>query len=273
MGGSSPGRLASAWARRGYSGPVGNPVDFDAPPVVEVLIGVAFHPVDGLGSYRSGPLLSRWQRDNPKLSEHPELPPVDDLGGAPATFVRFGQPSSTRLWFEFDDGFLVQLQSDRLVVNWRAAANRAYPRYPAVRTRFAHAWQDLLGTLGASPRVIQVEVTYVNLAAHRAEEVFTGWASTLLLQQASGHHLISSDTGVPLAGTQKAVRRTTVQTSSGPPPETRLTLSVFAEVSDSTQLMKPVDAARSHIVERFRDVTTAKMHEEWGCRCGDHVDR
>ncbi len=178
-----------------------------------------------------------------------------------------------RLWFEFEDGFLIQLQSDRLVVNWRAGDDRSYPRYPAVRKRFVSAWQDLLETLEAPPQVTQIEVTYVNLVTHGAGDVFTGWGSTPLLQQTSGQQQVSSDTHVPLGGTQRAVRRTAAQATSGPPPETRLTLSVFAEVTDTAQLMEPVDAARWHIVERFRDVTTAKMHEEWGCQDDDHADR
>ena len=267
-----PGRPLTCRRHR-YSGTVGKPVDFDTPPVVEVLIGVAFQPIEGLGSYRSGSLLDRWQQDRPRVSEQPELPPVHDLGGGPAAFVRLGPPSSTRLWFEFEDGFLIQLQSDRLVVNWRAGEGRSYCRYPAVRERFTSAWQDLVDTLGKTPHVTQVEVTYVNVATHSADEVFKGWSATPLLQQTIGQHLVNSDTPVALDGTRRAARRTTVQTNTGQPSETRLTLSIFAEVSDTAQLMEPVDAARWHIVERFRDVTTAKMHEEWGCRNNDHAYR
>lgn len=246
-------------------------VSFDFPPVVEVLVAVAFDSVDGLGSYMAWPLLQQWSETYPQVSEQPALPPVEPLGQAPSAFIRVGPSTPNRLWFEANDGFLIQLQADRLVVNWRAGEGRVYPRYGELRSRFQQAWHDLTAAIPADQlHVRQTEVTYVNAAPHPPESVFQGWGSMPIMAQAAGLQAISTRTPVKLSGVAAAVRHTGVQGELGESARTTLTLSVLAEVGTATEVQPTADASRWHIVERFRDITTIQMHELWGCQCDDH---
>ncbi len=240
------------------------PVNFSNPPVAEVLLGVAFDPVDGLSSYLSGALFDRWRADYPTVTQQPELPPPVNLDSGPGAFLRLGPPVATRLWFmAADGGFLVQVQPDRLVVNWRTGAGREYPRYPAVRERFVSAWRDVCAVAGRQPRVFQAEVTYVNLTPHPLDDVLEGWGATLLFDQDNGGQTANTEAKIELPNLSvPAMRRTVAQSMQSEP--TRIAFSVFTQITDQTQVMDAVDSSRRHIVERFKQVTTQKMHDEWG---------
>lgn len=77
-------------------------------------------------------------------------------------------PPAGRLWFVSRDGAsLVQLQPDRLYVNWRSTeAASAYPRWAHVRDTFAERLHDVFEFVhlaeGRVPAIGQVEVTYIN---------------------------------------------------------------------------------------------------------------
>jgi hypothetical protein len=100
-----------------------------------------------------------------------------------------------RYWFLTRDGSeLVQVQQDRLAVNWRdGESGSPYPRYPAMRQVFAERFADLEAFAiqeGTGPvRVQQAELSYVNAVGsgatgtHRLDRVLSTWRT------AAGHHL------------------------------------------------------------------------------------
>lgn len=240
------------------------PVNFRNPPVAEVAIGFAFDRVEGLSSYLSGALLERWRSEYPNVSQQPELPPPVNLDSGPGAFFRLGPPVATRLWFAATDGgFLLQVQPDRLVANWRTGPGREYPRYPAVRERFVAAWRDVCEVASLEPRVFQTEVTYVNLTPHPLGEVLEGWSATVLFDQDNGSQTANTEATIELPNlSAPAMRRTVAQ--SAPSAPSQVALSVFTQVIDQTQVMVSVDLSRRHIVERFKQMTTQRMHDEWG---------
>lgn len=242
-------------------------VSFRNPPVAEVLIGVTFRPVPGLGSYRAWPLFERWKASYPLPTEQPELPPQDHPSGQPGTFIRLGAPS-TRLWFESPtDGFLIQLQADRLVVNWRAGDQQfTYPRYPALRSRFESAVSDLKGELSQGEFVPSlVEVTYVNSIPHPPRHVLQGWSELVVMHQETGVQGATSESEISLGGLSGlARRREAVQGILDNGGQTHFASTILVPITEDSQLMTAADAARQHIVERFRDVTTPAMRREWG---------
>jgi hypothetical protein len=73
-----------------------------------------------------------------------------------------------------DEAELLQLQHDRLILNWRRLGEGAYPSYEALRARFSARWQEFLGAIADAGHVRPtiVEVTFVNTLPATA-----GWAA------------------------------------------------------------------------------------------------
>lgn len=241
-------------------------VNFTDPPVVEVALSVQFEPVEGLSSYRSGALYERWRADFPHVSQHAEVAPMPAFDTEDdAVFLMVGAgPTGSRLWFETPERtFLLQLQSDRLTVNWRRFADAPYPRYPAVRERLVAAWGDLTETVGATPRVGQVEVSYVNMIARSADEVLLGWDNPTC-RQSDGQFRAMFEQSVDLADAVRATRQTTLAGRYGEPAQTQLTLVVRAIPTTQAHPMAAIDACRADVVARFKEITAVALHQEWG---------
>lgn len=242
-----------------------SPVNFDDPPVVEVALSVQFAPIPGLSSYRSGTLYSKWASEYPNVTQQPELPPMPPLEGSEGLFIQLRVAPGARLWFEAAArDYLIQVQDDRLAVNWRRVGEVAYPRYVQVRERFTSAWGDLRALVGAGDSgVSQVEVSYVNLVPRAPDVVLAGWQNPVC-SQANGRFTAQYEEEVRLGSSSRARRVTTLVGAYGERPETRLTLTVRAEPDDTSEPLSAIDAARAHIVGRFRKITDSAMHKEWG---------
>lgn len=155
-------------------GEIGTLPDFEAPPVVEVVLSVGFQPLDRLGVITQAELWRTKFRDSlPKVEEQPpyEIPieSIGSTGDLPAiSFQLLRTVPLPRLWFLDDTGSqLVQIQNNWLARNWRRVQFlQDYPRYPAMRTSF---WNDLETLQGyvldngmGSINPTQCEVTYIN---------------------------------------------------------------------------------------------------------------
>jgi uncharacterized protein (TIGR04255 family) len=142
------------------------------PPVVEVVLSVAFEPIQGLRIIQFGDL---WREHFSSLTEVEEKPPIEmpverfDLTGGPTvSFTMMQDVPLPRLWFQNDVRTqLVQVQNNFLARNWRKSENSAdYPRYPALRELFALDMERLnefltkrrLGDFAPT----QCEITYIN---------------------------------------------------------------------------------------------------------------
>lgn len=103
--------------------------DFTKPPVVEVVCGVLFVPPGGFMLPHIGRFSERLGDEFSKITEVNSLPPViETFKDRPQNWV-FGPPPLPRVWFENAAGDqVVQLQRDRLLVNWKKTApEHAYP--------------------------------------------------------------------------------------------------------------------------------------------------
>lgn len=142
--------------------------DFTKPPVVEVVCGVLFDPPGGFMLPHIGQFSKRLGHEFPKISEVNSLPPVvETFKDRPQNLV-FGRPPLPRVWFENTAGDqLVQLQRDRLLVNWKKTTpEHAYPRFPAVNAAFEKHLElfnaFMTETFGQAPPHRQYELTYIN---------------------------------------------------------------------------------------------------------------
>ena len=82
--------------------------------------------------------------------------------------VELGGAMLPRLWMVNDnDTRLIQVQPDRLVVNWRkVGGDDVYPRYEAIREQFTAVVDKFSAFLAEQEldelRVNQCEITYIN---------------------------------------------------------------------------------------------------------------
>ena len=119
---------------------------FRKPPVSEVALGVQFPSI--LNPVHLGLYYQRVKSRFPKIQmQSPVLPVFETFGtsGSPGTQFAFTHGMQPRMWFLSDDeNFLIQLQSDRLLVNWRSGAQAApYPHFDAVQAVFTNALDEL----------------------------------------------------------------------------------------------------------------------------------
>ena len=259
--------------------------DFADPPVVEVALGVQFQPPVELSPLDLGPLRERWRDRFPRLEQQPPLPPVVEAERASQLGVQVvvGAAPMVRQWFLAEEGReLIQLQQDRLIVNWRDVDGQVpYPRYEHVAALFAEASEALWNFLAEQnlpqPSVTQAEVNYIN--AIRVPDglgdlgrVFSWWSSPA----EHGHQL-----GNPEEATAGMIFRVR-DMGSGPvrmyvdvqPADTTqgrvllMTLTVRGAPADTSRVsaIEFMGQGRAHIVNGFSEMTTAEMHEVWGRR-------
>lgn len=120
---------------------------FVRPPLDEVAADLQFTPLP-IKATDIGALHSLILDHYPHSVDVPPLFPSFETGGSPP-MLPFALNGSggllPRTWFmSSDDEHVVQLQADRLIVNWRLRpAGGVYPRYPEVRRRFVAAHEAL----------------------------------------------------------------------------------------------------------------------------------
>ncbi len=147
--------------------------DYEKPPVIEVVVGAQFGAIEGFQAPHLGFFWQKIRDDYPKVeTTMPLANMVERFETVPpteSTQVDFlTAPPLPRTFFIDDtDSWLVQLQPDHLVQNWRKTDQMTeYPRFPAVLQRFLAAWKTLQGFCDEQgfeqPQINQLEVTYIN---------------------------------------------------------------------------------------------------------------
>ena len=136
------------------------------PPVFEAVIGIEFVPVT-MGIMRLAAIAALWEETYPIVQENPALPPSVAQGQQEFRFDLAPSGAPVRLWMATESGeYLIQVQNDRLLLNWRKRGNGVYPRFEVVRDRFSRVVDDFfayLASVGEPPvNVIGTEFTYFN---------------------------------------------------------------------------------------------------------------
>lgn len=264
--------------------PPSDPVlpEFDAPPVVEVALGVQFQPIFGLRPIELATLREQWRGEYPLVQEQPPLPSQIEAATAGPSQVQFvlGPAIQARLCFlNEQQTLLLQLQHDRLVVNWRQATpGTAYPHYPYVRELFEDRFIEVqrfvaerqLGELV----VTQVELTYMNAIEAegdqlgRLDRVLRNW------HPPTSSHLgepeqIRTALVFPVPDTGRPPVRMYVSVDPAQRPDGRPVLfftitlrgAPTAEGLDGT--LEFLDQAHVHVVRSFTELTPETMHNIW----------
>jgi uncharacterized protein (TIGR04255 family) len=174
-----------------------------------------------------------------------------------------------------NSGRLIQVQRDRLIVNWRKEAESSvYPRYSSLRAELeqrATQFSEFLASQQQSPlKPNAIEVTYVN------QIPLTGESSNLsdivsMLQHPPGNVgspaetnlSVRFDVSAPLERESAVLVINAQRSSVVDPPLAVLQLSCNTPVRDFSDAFEALDRARYHLVHSFHDITTDKMHEKW----------
>lgn len=142
---------------------------YKSPPVIEVLIGAQFQQPKGFTSAHLGLFWDKLKSDYPRISLAHPLPPLGHGTEAIVPQIEISSvPPMPRFFCEGEpSNWLVQLQDDRLIQNWRRITDDdEYPRFPAVKLKF----DELISKFEEfcieqnleRPDFTHFEVTYVN---------------------------------------------------------------------------------------------------------------
>jgi uncharacterized protein (TIGR04255 family) len=261
--------------------------EYDNPPVVEVVISLQFKPLEHLRAAHFGVFWQSLKSEGfSKVEDHGELAPAIETYETPsATPIGIvlrsfdDAPPLPRVWFlDEEQNQLVQLQRDRLVVNWRKPDKLAtYPHYSQIIKRFKFALTALhnfveseqLGVIAP----VQCEITYINHVqasadAFRTVTVWTNEYSDDYLSDPedvafSIRYRMNDEAGKTLGRLHVAFQPAFQRSDRQPLVLLQLTARGKPEPEDSEGIFQLFDHQHEWIVRGFTSLTTEKMHKEW----------
>jgi uncharacterized protein (TIGR04255 family) len=249
---------------------------FEHPPVIEVAVGVHFLQLPGLNTVALVRLADRWHERYPKVQEQPALPPAAP-GGQVFTFQVQNSPPPQRFWLLTDnESLLVQIQYDRLLLNWRRVDDDdAYPRYGKLRQDFSKLWSEFVdyvasGDFGAlQPNL--AEVTFFNrIPASSASAV------PAAIDALNPHWVLDGQQATTLQ-----IERAIVDSVGGQSGQQNIALGyrpefgfiqleiasrvrIDAEANDLAAILSALDEAHDVDVLTFDEITTDAAQTAWG---------
>lgn len=248
--------------------------EYDSPPVVEVALTVQFEDSFDMDEATVDALAKAW----PEYElERRAVLPVIGLEPSPTDRPDDGAELE-RLWLSAKDGQqVVQIQHDRLAVNWkRDSLDETYPRFTWLRDFFLDAWHrfNQVSSIELCPDICQV--LYVNHIGAESgwhgvgdtSEILTSWrgdTSDEFLPEpeiaATYLHYHIPDPGQWLDIEAGPIR---------PAEDEDRVLAIYVASrgwTDSPDLdgaLAVLDLAHEWIVRGFTSVTTTAAHQRWG---------
>ncbi len=142
---------------------------FRKPPVIEAYCAVYFRDLMDLNAPHLGAFWEPIRGEFPFTETQPALPPLF-MSNPVGTGVLFQSPSMDfpRSWFlSKDKTILIQIQRDRLIVNWRKTdEDSAYPSFDTVKQKFDTVFglfKSVINTqLAGEIHITGIETGYVN---------------------------------------------------------------------------------------------------------------
>lgn len=261
--------------------------------MAEVVLSVQFG-ADTVDLEALGLFAHRVRPELPVRQQQPMVPPmVENFDSPPvgAGFeIRFDVPMALpNTWFLSEDGVqLVQLQHDRLTLNWRELDHPvAYPRYEALRARFEGLLamlEECVEEAGKKAGINLCEVTYVNPIEHanpgsghadlakiinrvrsRPRNAYLPEAEDAQLQarwRIPAEELGRS--GLPAGRLYLAASPALRPPTNTPIYMINLTGRVIPSSDDPSTALDALDVAHKWVVLGFKDLTTPAMHRRWG---------
>ena len=256
--------------------------EYERPPVVEVALAIQLEAAIGYRSLDLANIARHWANEFPKIEERHPLPKMGfGSESLDMTFDVSDETETPRLWLQNDAGDrVVQLQQDRIVVNWkRGTGDDTYPRYASIREALRDAWQRMTAAvieLGFDmPQPSICEAQYINhLGAdqgwHSTEDtarLIAPWNGTMSddFLPTDHHGALLLHFHIPNQPGWLDINGWTTDLDDG---EKMLVLNLTSQGEatspDIAGALKFMDLAHEWIVKGFTSVTTTEAHEKWG---------
>jgi uncharacterized protein (TIGR04255 family) len=258
---------------------------YSAPPVNEVAIGIGFSPLTCWNSVCPGEFRALVRDKFPKIEDKGPLPPLALLTRAPeSTATVLEIPPVRRTWYLADStDLLIQVQEDRLHVNWRRVQEEdSYPRYGRVLGEFTDAldlFQRFVEGRGERIFCTAGEVSYVNHIPegplwsdwNDLSSVLQGWSpvpgAVSGIEAIAGTFTASADSGSNLVadGRQMTID---IKTAIRRNDQSRIVILQLVNrgrlgSSEHEAVTEWCGRASEEIVRAFTQLTTARAHEHW----------
>jgi len=262
--------------------------EYSRPPIVEVAASIEFANIRDLNAVRLGMLWSRFRGEYPRTEQHPPLPSsAESFDPSKGGRVEFSVETTfpiPRLWFLREDGTrLIQLQSNRIVANWRQMeSGQSYLRYSSLKTMLRDALEKLQSFLAEEKlgpiKPEQVELTYVNhisagargSARHELSHYLRCWNGVPKESELGAEEATSFRTQFVLRREEKRAARLFVELESGYAANSGLPIYVLNLAARGAPDSPSVEAAfeflddeHRWIVNGFTQLTTGSAHSLW----------
>lgn len=252
--------------------------EFNRPPVNEVALAAQFDPLSG-GAYALAQVAEMLKAVDPGYESvverppQPPLPPRDAPRGISLQLLDAPEPP---LFWLLDESshHLIQIQRDRLVVNWRKLTpDEPYPSFESILPRWKQAWAVLeeavaRGDLGQlTPNAC--ELTYFNaiepspkigqLVAPWSGEHSDGFLPEPTEVRLAAQYPLPDDGGYLTIELTPAIRQDTGAAAS----LLRVGARGWPASPDHDSVLRFFEIAHDWIVRGFTSFTTPTMHELW----------
>jgi len=156
-------------------------IDLNKPPVIEVVIGSQFDGPIFDNSYIYD-FYQKIKKDFPVVRENPPLPSIISNQNRPDQTRILQGFNSRRFFINAKGDKLIQLQTDRLLFNWRKNNSEVYPRFTNVLEDFLKIFELLSQDIKTSAsKVNQLEITFIDhislkdfeLDSYKLSDIFT----------------------------------------------------------------------------------------------------
>lgn len=252
----------------------GQEFELQHPPLIEAVLAVQFLPLAKWSLPHFGLFWQTIRSEYPRFElQQPIVAPE-----SAATGTLFG----ARLWFiDESDTRVLQVQNDRIVMNWRKRGEASYPRYQIMRPQMDELLQHFLrfleqedlGTLQG----IRCDFSYVNhidledLMSDGATfaDLFPYWQGGATDFLKDGSTLLFSNTiSLPGNGGILTVAIQPAVSSELGKAMMQLTFSttVVPQSLDAAGILTALDLARSWDLQGFKEFTSIRAQEKWGRR-------
>ena len=256
--------------------------EYARPPVVEVALAVQLGGAIGYKAHHLAEIARRWEDEYPNVEERTPLPTMRFGSNRPDLTLDVSDEIETpRLWLQSATGDrVVQLQQDRIVVNWKRGTNDGtYPRYRSIRKALLDAWDKLRASINDldldMPQPSICEAQYINHLGsdqgwHSAEDTqrfIAPWNGTMsddfLPTDPHGRMLLHFH--LPDKSGWLNIEGWTTDRDGGEKLFVlRLASRGRAASPDIDGALDFMDLAHEWIVRGFTSATTSDAHAKWG---------
>lgn len=265
--------------------PTRNLPEYERPPLIEVVCGLQFEPVDAFSSVHFGEFWQRVKSEYPKTEDRPPL--AEELpggeGGEPGTEVISVEAPPLRRVFYVDStgNFLLQVQPSRFLSNWRKERDTdEYPRFNVAHERFLRGWGifvDFLRDVGLGmPRANQYELTYINHIPEAEEPYPAGieqhlplfsWKAGRSVKFLPAPRSVALRLQFPLPNSKGTIRVKIDHGRRRLDQKPILVIDLTAKgpaQKDWSDMQEWFSVAHEGIVRGFTDLTSPGAHRAWG---------